>query len=979
MSKKGYYLIIALSSLCLACTAGYSYGQELPEDSLSVADSSLTMETSDSVSWSSAYKTGILPLKYFRSQPYVSIQQMVKGNVAGVYVQEPSGEPGTEQYMFIRGLQAPLLSKKDLYAQQPTVFVNGIPLIPDNNMVFDIQVTDYTRIGPATNFLSVIDSRNIESIKILKDPADLARLGPIAANGAIWITTKNTKKGSNESFASTYFGYASNERVTPVNAAYEAAWRKPFYDKYASPENLRVIPTYLRDIADGNYYGPANWTDLYYQSVPIYSASAGMLLGKHPRANVALSVNHTTDGSGQDNAKLKKSGFSARTSLKPFNWMTFTALFNGTHLDRYRNRSFRERLSEVRYTPSLSSPLPPNKAAYQQYLDIFSAASKEPHDDNQVNALQAMAEINADLTRALKFISTFNIDYNENTRDAFWPRALLEKNNFTSNYFGYNQRVLITNAFRYAYPLDENSRFTIEAGQSYQSDVQKYDYGYGYNTPNDNIKVRPIDIDPNKINEQPFQYFLVASDKQRIGVSSIYGSLNYSYKKTFDVSAIVRRDGGSFIQPDKRWITSPILSASWNLKDALLKEQAAFSNFVVKASYGVIGMPYSTDYYSKGPIYVSSGISWPSDPVIPSYIGSGVAARPYSLGWVSYGVEWQKAHKANLGLNIGVLNNRVSLALDIYNNDSKNLLLLMPAPRETGYSGVYKNGMAVNNRGIDATIEATLLANPRSVNWVSAINVNFNKNKLTALPDGKQSVVIGNRLLKVGESIDGYWLLQNQGIYNTQSEIPVKDGRIQTFNGIALSPGDPKWKDNGDNIIDENDKVLTGHSLPVVSGGFINEFSYKQISLSINLFFAAGQKLLNQEISNRLNFANNDNSNNLSTVKEITYWQKNFNPSDYPLYNPWSNVDPFQSEQDLFLQNASFVKLRAVTLSYRFGNGHKNVFSNLEVYLSGTNLFTVSPFKNGDPELVNYQGYYTGYAQRLPRTITLGARVSFKH
>jgi len=161
----------------------------------------------------------LVPLKVVDKLPYTSLQQMLKGNLAGVVVQEPTGEPGTDQNIFIHGLSAPLLNKKYLYDQQAAVYLNGLPLLRDNPFAYDVQKYDFNRIGPATNLLSIINADNIKSIEVFKDPISLASLGPIAANGAIWITTK---EGSTLDVSiNSYYGIVPAHRVTATNATYE--------------------------------------------------------------------------------------------------------------------------------------------------------------------------------------------------------------------------------------------------------------------------------------------------------------------------------------------------------------------------------------------------------------------------------------------------------------------------------------------------------------------------------------------------------------------------------------------------------------------------------------------------------------------------------------------------------------------------------------------------------------------------------------
>jgi hypothetical protein len=152
--------------------------------------------------------------------PNLSLQQIVKGSLAGVYVQEPNGEPGTEQSMIIQGSSGLLFNKKDIYALQPAVYLNGVPLVQDNPFAFDVQKYDYNRIGPATNLLSQINIENIQSIIVIKDPYELAKLGPNAANGAIYITTKNARGGLRDISLNTYFGYVTAPKVNTVNGVY---------------------------------------------------------------------------------------------------------------------------------------------------------------------------------------------------------------------------------------------------------------------------------------------------------------------------------------------------------------------------------------------------------------------------------------------------------------------------------------------------------------------------------------------------------------------------------------------------------------------------------------------------------------------------------------------------------------------------------------------------------------------------------------
>lgn len=230
--------------------------------------------------------------------------------------------------------------------------------------------------------------------------------------------------------------------------------------------------------------------------------------------------------------------------------------------------------------------------------------------------------------------------------------------------------------------------------------------------------------------------------------------------------------------------------------------------------------------------------------------------------------------------------------------------------------------------------------------------MNFNKNKLTALPNGLKELIIGDRLLKVGESIGAFWLYENNGIYNSTAEIPVNpaNGRALTFDGNTLKAGDPIWKDqNGDFVVNDADKVLKGSRLPKFTAGWTNQFSYAGVDLTLQVFAAIGQKSLNQYDANRYDFINRENSNNIGSIREVNSWQISNNAKSYTIYNPWSDVIPYRIDQDLFLENASYVKLRTVSLGYDLSKTKaiKNMKADIKriyVYVTANNLLTLSPF-----------------------------------
>lgn len=405
------------------------------------------------------------------------------------------------------------------------------------------------------------------------------------------------------------------------------------------------------------------------------------------------------------------------------------------------------------------------------------------------------------------------------------------------------------------------------------------------------------------------------------------------------------------------------------------------STLDLRVSAGRLGRLNVYDNYAQGPQYTSE-VGFTGNLTAPGYNAFAALSRPYGFGWVGYGIPWAYTDQLNIGVDFGFDNERFRGSIDWYTKNDKNQLLGIPSFAEYGYSQSYESGMNVNNMGLDFLVSADILKpSATRLSWTSTLNFNVNRNRLDKLPGGRSEIMIGERLLKVGEPIDQYWLLTNEGIYSADADVPAVNGQLLSYNGVSLRAGDPRWADlNGDNRIDNSDKTLQGSIFPKLSGGFNNQFTYKNWTVGLDLYFNLGREIINQEMANRFDFINREGNTSMSSVKEITFWEKRGDYSKYPLYNPWSSVIPYRVDQDLFLEDASFLKLRTATVGYDFTKLMKSNGLGTErtyVYLSAHNLFTLTPYSGQDPELVNYTGYDSGYGLPIPKMYTLGIRVDF--
>lgn len=912
--------------------------------------------------------------------PFNSLQQALKASMSGLFIQETSGEPGTsEQGMLIRGINRPFLSKEDIALAQPAVFVNGIPLMPENTFVYNIQQYDFNPLGSATNLLSGIDLDNIASIHVVKGVAAAAIYGPRAANGAILITTKNAHEGKSEISLNSYFGYVAKDNVTTTNGVDENNFRDIFYQKYATTAEKDAKPAYLTDITNNSYFGPSNWTDLYYQNAPIHTVN-GSITGGTSRSNFRFFGANNSSAGNADDTRLNRYNASFFINMLPLKWLTVSSMINASRMDRDRNKNLRDRFAEMQYVPDLTSPLAPNKTMYGKLLNQYGDKS---FDNNIINAIQGSFSLNARVNK-FDFLSRISFDYSENIRDLFYNSLLLDGNNYVSNYYAYNQRLIIDNILSYKYGLNKKNQFNFMLGHTFTNDMSKYNYGQGYKGPSDYVRINGVNGNSDSDNYLKSLFLIVNryTDKQKINLSSLFTKVEYAYNNEWFINAVARLDGASNAQPTERWFFSPILNAQWDLQKHI-RSVKWLSALKLNASWGRLGLMRSADRYAAGPQYTSE-IGWAANPNIPSYNGYGVITRPYTTGWVGYDIPWSYVEETSVGFEAGLLKDKFHARVDFYSKNSNRMLLGMPTIAEYGYNKLFDSGMDVNNKGVEVSLSGIILkAKNNGLSWNFNVNGAYNVNELKALPQGLKQLTIGSQRLVVGKPIDQIWVLQSLGVYKRDIDVPVNPSNFEVMNykGLALHAGDPRWKDqNNDYVIDENDKVALGNFIPKFTGNISTDFNYKNFTLDLNFAFIGSRNIINQSAANRFDFANRLGSNDMSSINEITFWKKDINTSSYPVYNPWSAVQAYRVDQDIFVENGAFFKLRSISLGYdlakaKFFARQKNNFRRFYVYATAMNLFTITPYSGHDPELVNYVGVDNGYGFSIPKTFTLGLKL----
>lgn len=907
-----------------------------------------------------------------RKLPYIGINSVLAGRATGVDVRIPSAEPGKRNALFIRGASGLLLKNGDIFAAQPLYVVDGMPLQYDHAFAYDIQRFDFNRIGSEIDPLAFIDVNDIRSINVLKDAGATAKYGPAASAGVIEISTRGPRTGELRVEVNGYAGLSLKPTLKVINGRWERDFRLPFYDKYATAEQYRSFPAYLADSTNAQYYGAADWDEAYYRNGLMTGLHAGVSGGTR-LASFRFGVGQSTL-QGQDNTLMRRYNVNFGINITPVKRLDWSTYLSAGMINRKRNQSLRDRMGDQDYILNLDRPPSPNKSLLEEYYNYLD----EGVDRNRNTNVRVLNNLTYTFSRHFKFNSRFSIDYGQNFRDLFIPSTVNDGNNFANNFDGLQTRMTLDNSVEYNSYLGTHHRLVVTAGQYNQWDRWRYMYGKAYRGKSDYIKIYQPST-PGDPNNGSHNLRLTANFKDRIraALASFYGNIGYDYKDKYSVSLYLRQDGSSNVTEENRWKMFPTATASWNIsRENFLKDSKTLSTLRLRGSAGRMGKLFSLDYYNGGPVY-NVEIGWEGTPNLSTYNAYPVLNAAYELGYVAPGIGWAYTDQINGGLDFGFMKDRIRASVDVYARTDRDMLLKVPVTQEYGYSGMWQNGMDIRNSGVELTLEANIIQQ-KDLGWSSALNASFNRSQLMALPGGQQSVVLGNRRFEVGKPVDRFWLLQNEGIYATDADVPAG----MTYQGIAMKGGDPHWVDqNGDNVIDDNDRIMEGSHNPKVQGGWANTIRYRNLELNFLLSYAFGRKLINENLAARFDFANREGADDIGAVKEVFYWAEPEGDLDrIPRYNPWSAVSPYQTNQTLFLEDASYVRLRSVTFTYNFRSAwlKERGMQMLRLYVTGNNLLTWTRYRGGDPEAFSYFGYdQGGYNWAQPKSFTMGFNLQF--
>jgi TonB-linked SusC/RagA family outer membrane protein len=438
---------------------------------------------------------------------------------------------------------------------------------------------------------------------------------------------------------------------------------------------------------------------------------------------------------------------------------------------------------------------------------------------------------------------------------------------------------------------------------------------------------------------------------------SYLGRATYDYDGKYLASVVVRADGSSRFSKGKQYGVFPSVSMGWNInKEDFMADSKTLTALKLRASYGFTGDQEIGDYQNK-PLWQ------------PAIYNGQSGLKPKLI--VDPNLTWQKNRGIDVGIDFEFWNGILSGSADYYVNTRTDLLNYVPIAGTTGFATILTNGGEVEDKGFEFNITSRNI-NSKSFRWTTNFNITFQKNTLLKTPVDNQLLSAYNdinptHILKVGETVGSFWGIK--------------------FNGVDPQTGDATFEDlNKDGAIDDNDATILGHARPDWYGGLTNNFKYKGFDLMIATQFSVGNKVYNliRPVWQNLGYSNDGGldqvyANNGSLV--LKRWQNPGDVTDIP--RPSFVTKNYIENSSMFVEDASFFRVRTIQLGYSFTKKSVKFLNNLQVYAQVQNALLFTKYKGFDPEVSSNGGNIdrtagVDYAAYPPaRTFTFGVNMNF--
>lgn len=883
-------------------------------------------------------------------RPATTVEQALAGRVAGVNVSTNSGRPGGRTNIQIRGYSSINASSKPLYVVDGIVWEGG--------------------------GLDAINPNDIQTIDVLKDASSTAIYGTRGSNGVILITTKKGKLGQKPSIA-----YDANvsisklaRKIDVLNAGeFMQIWDRGYRnaekfdpDGWKSGKYANYSPEYVREhYKVGNTYGNRELFDA--AGKPLYDTD-----WQDEATRVAISQNHN----------LAVTGGSEKTSYGAFlNYTDDEGILRSTYKKRFSGRlnldteitrwlkagvllsygdvreSFQDQeqgSGNIPRTMIETTPIIPVKWADGSFARPADFAGMEDADtpaslaselkwQNKSAVFNGNVYANITFMKGLEFKTTLGASNTDWHEYIFAPTTISLRTGMSKNKANVNSERRRfwqwENHLTYQTVIQKDHALNIMAGAEYQKYHRLRTEETGQDLSDDFFSW-------NNLGQAKSQS--VTSDFLGWQMESYFARINYNLKNKYLLTVTGRVDGSSKFGKNNKYAFFPSAALGWRVAEENFMESAAgwLSNLKLRVSYGLTGNSDIGQYRSLAMLGSTT------------YVFGGDRAPGMVIGELANpNLKWEKTAQWDVGVDFGVLDNRLSLEADFFLKKTKDLLYEAPVPATSGKRSMMSNIGSMENKGIELTLN-TVNVKTNDFQWSSSFNISFLKNKITQLGVNNEDKLVDpdflgkNVILRVGEPVGSFWGYKLLGTWGTdEAAEAAKYGK---------KPGDLKHEDlNHDNQINDADKQIIGRGTPDFYGTFNNYLQYKNFDFSLELQYSVGADVLNNT-----NHSSEDRTSIANSKKTVLNAWTEAN-QDTPIAQTRLASAGYTTLIDSHkVENGSFLRGKNISIGYSLPAAliGRLGFTKLRVSFSAQNFFLISSYTGYDPEVSTWD---TGFSQNI--------------
>ena len=903
--------------------------------------------------------------------PVTNIAQALAGRMAGVSVTQSEGDPNNATISIrVRGGISITQDNEPLY------IIDGFPSDP----------TMFQTLNPS----------DIESIDVLKDASATAIYGSRGANGVVVITTKGGAEGKTTVTYDGYFGQKNLSKKMDLLSIPEFVYLS-YERSYKDNSEMTSFVNRYGNFADiQSNWGASkgvDWQDECFRQA--YSQNHKVTIsGGTKDLKYNMSYAYQDDQGLMIQSGLVKNSIRAKIDNRINKRASVSGSINFTQQKTYGmgtsdgSTNFSKMSSILMFLPTLGFLIPDDQLRIIPNLNVYdptlldevgntlqnpAASARAEQNVKESRIMNANIGIQYELIKNLTFKNSTGMLYRTQRNDIFNGANSISAIRSSINGSLQNAEsgtIQTSNTLSYDYRKRKN-KFNVLAGQEYVASWSRWFKTSVTNFPNDDIGLNDLSL--GLAGPSGSYYSGPANNK----LLSFFARGYYNYNEKYMLTVSARFDGSSRFGKNLKWGLFPSASFAWRAsEEKFIKELDIFSDLKLRVGYGMAGNNRIPDF--------SSLAIWDSQ---PTPLANGTVPGYYPKQMPNNELRWEANKTFNVGMDIGILRQRLSISPEFYINRSSDLLLNATLPASSGHGSMIRNIGATQNKGIDLTITSTNIKTGK-FSWTTSLTFSHNENKILAL-SGEQSFLQSSNfgysakdyIVQVGKPIGQIYGFKTVGLYQvddfnynaTTNTWTLKDG-IPYQENLKPKPGYWKFEDsdhtkfdaNGNPLITEEDRQVIGNAQPIFYGGMNNTFTYKDFDLSIFMNYSYGNDILNATRlfaslygwSNKNTFSYNDSRYRWVTVgsdgKAVT------DPTALGQLNEGKSVavweDMQNGNQEIHswgVEDGSFLRISNITLGYTLPKKliRKIPVNSLRLYVTGNNLYVFTKYSGYDPEV----------------------------